>query len=100
MVRARAKGYGEDAPGRSVRVNPLPRWRSSADPPEPTRPGRPRAFGPLSRPPITAVIGPPEERLAPEHHLPRADQTEGDANDGNRPAPRPPRTPRRPDPRQ
>jgi hypothetical protein len=33
--------------------------------------------GPLPRPPITAVIGPPEERLAPTNPCPRQPQQEG-----------------------
>src|SRR6478752_4960382 len=78
MVRARVKGYGDAAHCRTVRVNPLPRFAPPRIHTEPPRRGRHRAFGPLPRPPITAVIGPPEERLATEQHLPRAATTRRD----------------------
>ena len=52
-------------PSRSARVNPLPPLRSSAYPPARTSRNHRRAYGPLALAPITAVIGPPEERRTP-----------------------------------
>ena len=81
MVRGRAKGCGGAVHRRSARVNPLPRCAPPRIHTDRTSRARRRAFGPLPRPPITAVIGPPEERLAPTNTCPQRRLTGGRDHD-------------------